>query len=112
MRINFIWIAIVLAACAVTALITYLIIHSSQRRKQEKLELEARDVISQAQEKARQTELQAKDEALRITREAETELAHRRSELNKEDDRLVKRREELDRRFDQMQQREATLNKR
>ena len=32
MRINFIWIAIVLAACAVTALITYLIIHSSQRR--------------------------------------------------------------------------------
>lgn len=112
MRNNFFWIAIVLAACAVTALITYLIIHSSQRRKQEKLELEARDVISQAQEKARQTELQAKDEALRITREAETELAHRRSELNKEDDRLVKRREELDRRFDQMQQREATLNKR
>lgn len=112
MRNNLIWIAIVLAACAVTALITYLIIHSSQRRKQEKLELEARDVISQAQEKARQTELQAKDEALRITREAETELAHRRSELNKEDDRLVKRREELDRRFDQMQQREATLNKR
>lgn len=112
MRNYLIWIAIVLAACAVTALITYLIIHSSQRRKQEKLELEARDVISQAQEKARQTELQAKDEALRITREAETELAHRRSELNKEDDRLVKRREELDRRFDQMQQREATLNKR
>jgi len=56
--------------------------------------------------------LEAKDNALRITREAEEDVQRRRAELSKEDDRLVKRREELDHRFDQMQQREAALNKR
>ena len=70
----------------------------------------ARSAVSAAPAAA--TDAAARSDTGRITREAETELAHRRSELNKEDDRLVKRREELDRRFDQMQQREATLNKR
>ena len=103
---------IAIAALAVGVLVAWLIARSIERRKQEKLELEAKDLISQAQEQASQSLLEAKDEALKITRQAEIELAHRRSELNKEDDRLVKRREELDHRFDQMQQREAALNKR
>ncbi len=103
---------IAIATLAVGVLVAWLIARSIERRKQEKLELEAKDLISQAQEQASQSLLEAKDEALKITRQAEIELAHRRSELNKEDDRLVKRREELDHRFDQMQQREAALNKR
>ena len=100
---------IAIATLAVGVLVAWLIARSIERRKQEKLELEAKDLISQAQEQASQSLLEAKDEALKITRQAEIELAHRRSELNKEDDRLVKRREELDHRFDQMQQREAAL---
>ena len=81
-------------------------------RKLEAQEIKAETVLLQATEKAREIELEAKDAALKITRQAESDIAHKRSELNKEDDRLVRRREELDRRFDQMQQREATMNKR
>ncbi len=81
-------------------------------RKLEAQEIRAETVLLQATEKAREIELEAKDAALKITRQAESDITHKRSELNKEDDRLVRRREELDRRFDQMQQREAALNKR
>ena len=83
-----------------------------RKNKEEKLRLTAKDIITAAEERAKQTELDAKDAALKIIRDAEADLQHRRSELSKEDDRLVKRREELDHRFDQMQQREAALNKR
>ncbi|HBG59438.1 MAG TPA: ribonuclease Y, partial [Anaerolineaceae bacterium] len=93
-------------------LIGYLLFQSLRNRKDEALKQTAKDIIEQAEEKARQVELEAKDNALRITREAEEDLQRRRAELSKEDDRLVKRREELDRRFDQMQQRESALNKR
>ncbi|HOG77722.1 MAG TPA: Rnase Y domain-containing protein, partial [Anaerolineaceae bacterium] len=76
-----------------------------RKNKEEKLRTSAKDIITAAEERAKQTELDAKDAALKIIRDAEVDLQHRRSELNKEDDRLVKRREELDHRFDQMQQR-------
>lgn len=81
-------------------------------RKMQAQNLKADSILTQAQEKAREIELEAKDSALKITRQAEEEISHKRNELNKEDDRLVKRREELDRRFDQIQQREVSLNKR
>ena len=89
-------------------------VSSLQVRKNRDIQLKrtAEDIIAAANEEARQVQLEAKDDALKITRQAENELQQRRSELNKEDDRLVKRREELDRRFDQMQQRESSLNKR
>ena len=81
-------------------------------RKMQAQNLKADSILTQAQEKAREIELEAKDSALKITRQAEEEISHKRNEFNKEDDRLVKRREELDRRFDQIQQREVSLNKR
>ncbi|HAE85029.1 MAG TPA: ribonuclease Y, partial [Anaerolineaceae bacterium] len=93
-------------------LIGYLLFQYLRNRKDVALKQTAKDIIEQAEEKARQVELEAKETALRITREAEEDLQRRRTELSKEDDRLVKRREELDRRFDQIQQRESALNKR
>lgn len=48
----------------------------------------AKDIIETLEEKARQVELEAKENALRITREAEEDLQRRRAELSKEDDRL------------------------
>lgn len=97
---------------AIGILIGYVIKKGQVRRKMEQQQLKADSIITSAQEKAREIELEAKDAALKITRQAEGEISHKRSELNREDDRLVKRREELDRRFDQMQQRENNLNKR
>lgn len=107
--IVWIWIALALIIGAVIGL---LIFNRIRNDRDLRLKRTADDIIAAAKEEARQTQLEAKDDALKITRQAENELQQRRSELNKEDDRLVKRREELDRRFDQMQQRESSLNKR
>jgi ribonuclease Y len=100
------------AALLAGILVGYLIFSAIRRNKDEKLKQTSNDIIAEAREAARQTELDAKDQALNIIREAEGEIQSRRSELIKEDDRLGKRREELDFRFDQMQQRESNLNKR
>lgn len=105
-------ILLLVAALLLGVGVGYIIFNAIRKNQKEKLAIEAREIILEAQEKARLTELEAKDEALKITRQAEGELQRRRSELSKEDDRLVKRREDLDHRFDQMQQREAALNKR
>ena len=105
----FVWIGL---ALLVGALVGYLIFSTIRKNKEEKLKQTSNDIIAEAREKAQQTELDAKDQALQIIRDAEDEIKNRRSELNKEDDRLGKRREELDSRFDQMQLRENNLNKR
>jgi ribonuclease Y len=109
----YIWlVGVAVVAIAAGCLIGYLVKQTQVKRNIEQQGLKADSIITQAQEKAREIEVEAKDAALKLTHEAEGEITHKRSELNKEDDRLVKRREELDRRFDQMQQREVVLNKR
>ena len=105
----YIWVGLALMAGIILGL---LIFSTIRMNKEEKLKQTSNDIIAVAREKAQQTELEAKDQALRIIRDAEDDMKNRRIELNKEDDRLVKRREELDNRFDQMQLREANLNKR
>ena len=93
-------------------LLGFLLFSALRKQKEEKLRQTAKDILTAAEERAKQTELDAKDQALKIIRDAESEIQSRRSELTREDERLGKRREELDYRFDQMQQRENTLNKR
>ncbi len=105
----YVWISL---ALLVGALIGYLIFSTIRKNQDEKLKQTSNDIIAEARENARQIELDAKDESLKIIQNAEVDIKNRRNELNKEDDRLVKRREELDNRFDQMQQRENNLNKR
>ncbi|KPL70040.1 ribonuclease [Ornatilinea apprima] len=72
----------------------------------------ADNVITEAKEKARSMELEAKDKSLKILEAAENDIARRRNELSREEERLQKRRAELDNRVDRLEQREATLNKR
>ncbi|MDX1377603.1 MAG: ribonuclease Y [Anaerolineales bacterium] len=69
-------------------------------------------ILKGANEQARLIESQARENALKITQVAETEIKDRRTELNKESDRLDKRRSELDSRADRLEQREQTLSKR
>ncbi|MFA5611891.1 MAG: ribonuclease Y [Anaerolineaceae bacterium] len=104
-----VWIGLALLAGAI---ISYLVFSTIRKNKDEKLKQTSNDIISEAREKGQQTMLDAKDQALKIIRDAEGEIKNRRSELTKEEDRLAKRREELDSRFDQMQLRESNLNKR
>src|SRR5450830_75767 len=106
------WILAAIIGIVLGLVVGYLSARSRLRAEQEKNQLTAKDIFNQAEERAKQVELDATDSALKMTREAENDIQRRRTELTREDDRLVKRREELDRRFDSIQQREANLNRR
>ena len=75
------------------------------REKNEKL-------ISEAREQARTIELQARDNALKISQAAESEITRLRSELTREEERLQHRRAELDTRVERLEQRDQAVNKR
>lgn len=81
------------------------VMRRSDRKKKEVM-------LQEAQEQAKRIELDAKDQALKIKQEAEAEIARRRGELSREDDRLQRRRNELDNRFERLEQRELQVNKR
>jgi ribonuclease Y len=83
-------------------------IEKGRRSQHEK----ADKIVQDAREQARTVELQARDNALKISRAAEAEITRLRSELNREDERLQKRRAELDGRVEKLEQREQALNKR
>jgi len=72
----------------------------------------ATGVIQQAEARAKEIEMRAKDEALKTLQAAEAENLRRHSELSKEEDRLQKRRTELDHRIERLDQREQVINKR
>lgn len=105
-------IVISVIALGLGGLIGYRVKESQVEKKRKEQNLKADHIITEAKEKAREIELEAKDNALKITRKVEDELNHRRAELNKEDDRLQKRREELDQRLEKYEDREIRLNKR
>jgi ribonuclease Y len=75
-----------------------------QRDKTEKL-------LQETREQARTIELQARDNALKISQAAESEITRLRTELSREDERLQKRRAELDSRVERLEQREQAVNK-
>ncbi len=82
---------------------------ASKKRKQKE---QADKIIQDAKEQARVVELQARDNALKISQSAEAEINRLRSELTKEDERLQHRRAEMDSRIDRLEQREQAVNKR
>jgi ribonuclease Y len=69
-------------------------------------------LLEEAQKRATELELRAKNQALEIRQAAEAEIVRRRNEVNREEDRLQKRREELDIRTDRLEKRDQMLNKR
>jgi ribonucrease Y len=83
-------------------------VDAKDREQQSKAE----GIVQVAQEKARMTEIQAKDDALKVMQAADVEAGRRRAELAREEDRLVKRRAELDHRMERLEQREQLINKR
>jgi len=109
---NFIWILLAFVGLAIGIALGYGINHYLSLKRLDGLKTKGEMIITEAQEKAKDIELQAKDKALQIRQSAEAEVARRRSELSKEEDRLQKRREEQDIRTDRLEKREQALNKR
>ncbi len=53
-------------------------------------------MIQTAEEKAKEVELEARAKSLKISQETDAEIARRRMDLSREEERLQKRRTELD----------------
>jgi len=82
----------------------------ANRRKM--AEEEASRLVSEADKRSKALEIKARDDALRLTRDAEDTIKKRREELDKEIERLDRRRDELDKRYERVDLRERELNKR
>jgi ribonucrease Y len=106
------WLLLGLITLAIGVAIGYAIRHLLMLRDRTEKGMVAEKIISEARENAQEIELQAKDKALQTRQAADSEIARRRSELNREEDRLQRRREELDLRADRLEKREQNLNKR
>ena len=103
-------VALVMLAAGIYAGIYYNKTQVEKQRQQEAAT--AKGVIQEATERASKIELDARDRALKVVRSAETDLNQRRTELNREVERLDRRRSELDTRVERLEQREQSLNKR
>jgi ribonucrease Y len=83
-----------------------------QRRLSQRVataEAAAASVMAEAESKAREIVVAAKDNALQFRDDAERDVKRRRRELDEELQRLTDRREKLDRRFDQTENRARNL---
>ena len=69
-------------------------------------------LLEEAEKQARDTVLNAKDEAIKLRGEVEAELDTRGEKLRREEERLQSRRDQLDGRQDRIDKREQLLNKR
>ncbi len=103
---------IIAVSVAVGGVVGYGIRHYLVVRAGQQLKIESERILSETQENARDIELKAKDQALKIRQKAENDANRRRKELNREDDRLQKRRADVDKRAERLEQSEVKLNKR
>jgi len=106
---------VVIAIAGLTLLLGLAIGFFISRAQTEKAQRNQRDkaekFLQETREQARTIEIQARDNALKISQAAEGEIARLRSDLNREDERLQKRRAELDGRVEHLEQREQAVNK-
>ncbi len=99
-------------ALVVGAAAGYFYYKSQVEAKQKDTQQKAEIILQKAKESAKTVELQAKDDALKVLKNAEEEIGRRRTDLSREEDRMQKRRTELDTRVEKMEQREQQINKR
>jgi len=94
-----------------TVIIFFLNRYYTEKLKNERKNL-ADTIIVNAKENAKTIELEAKDNSIKILKDAEEEITRRRNENLKEEERLHKRRSELDHRIERLEIREQAINKR
>ena len=105
-------ILIVIASLVVIAVLTVILVRFYVSRFKKEQTEKADNLVQSATEKAKMIEIEARDKALKILQESDTEITRRRQDINREDDRQQKRRAELDHRIERLEQREQNLNKR
>ncbi|HPS42126.1 MAG TPA: Rnase Y domain-containing protein, partial [Anaerolineaceae bacterium] len=101
-----------LGALIVAAILAYVLVRVFTKRFKKEQTEKADNLLQVAGEKARTLELEARDKALKVLQDSESEIARRRQDILREDDRLQKRRAEMDARIEKLEIREQNLNKR
>ena len=97
---------------AVGAGVVYFVMRARMQDQQRDLDAEQTRLVEEAQIKAKQMELAARDTAIKIRDEAEAEANKRRLEWQREDERLARKREDLDQKLERVDQRERKSNQR
>ena len=105
-------ILIIIVVLVLGATIGYFIRHYQMQQANQKKKSEGDRILSNARDTANEIELKARDEALKIRQNAETEVDQRRNELTRQEDKLQKRRDQVDERLEKLERREQNLNKR
>ncbi len=90
----------------------YLLNRYLSRARVESAEAEAKRLLTEAQTRAKELVLAAKDEALKLRDQVEAEAEKKRLVLQKEEERLQRQREATDRKMERIDNRERQLNKR
>lgn len=93
---------------AIVGVITYRIGRKQAKDEGAVLRAEADKTLSEAQAKARQMLIEAKDEVIKTRENADRDIKDRRNEISREEDRLKKRREESDQNRERQEQRERS----
>jgi ribonuclease Y len=91
---------------------SYLYFQYRSRLLEDSAEQRARRITAEAETAAKETVVQARDEALELRNQVEREIKIRERELRLEEDRLQKRRVSLDERLEQIDRRERQLSQR
>jgi ribonuclease Y len=113
MENNFLFYGLIFIADAIlVTAITYFVVRNLVDRFKRQQKDQAGNIIETANARAKVVELEARDNALKVMREAEKEITRRRAEQTHEEDRNLKRRQEMDNRLERMELREQTINKR
>jgi ribonuclease Y len=101
-----------LVAAALGAVVVNQLKTTQARAKAKEYEAEIERVRATTEASNKELELKRTNDLIKKRDELEAEAARRRSELDKNEERLQKRREELDRRMDQVERDRQALNKR
>lgn len=99
----------------IAAIAGYLAYRTGRNKSQDEgaiLRAEAQKTLEEAQTKARQHLVEAKDETVNLRDSAEKEIKERRLETQREEDRLRKRREEVEQQRERLEQRDKKMNQR
>jgi ribonuclease Y len=105
-------IIVALIAAAVGGVLGYFFKQYQAEQEAKALRLEVDHVIEEAQTRAKEMVLAAKDEALKLRDEVEAEAKRRRADWQRDEERMAKRREEYEQKLERLEQRERKLNQR
>ena len=115
----YLYIIVGIAALVVGALIGFVIGRVYRRNATENTITTAKQeaarivtaAVSEAETKKKETLLEAKDEIHRLRTEADKELRERRSEVQRQERRLVQKEENIDKKLENLEHKEENLNK-